>query len=1069
MATNDKQETLDRLLEELKSNEAARCLKALEELNTLHFSSPAIVKELEKLAIHHSNDKVRSHAIHSLGTSVHQYVRRQTNKLNQTDRLFLLKQIDGWEADGLLPSNLADVIAGRYDFDILPPVTASKSAAPVEQQPPPPSMTPELVVPTGPRLSLTQTLLSEASIKIYLYLGAFFVISSALILAALVEAARLPILAAATLAFGGTALVLRKRLPQPSFALFIVFSFLLPIDANVLEETIGLTEPSLSIYWTIIFLMMAFIWGVSVWFYESRFFSAVAFVALSLTFYRAGEILDTEAELQILLGMLASLAGLGGTFVLKKWKDNNFSLLVFGLAQIQVLGLLLLSFGLVIFHAFEAGIASGWWLVVVLTWLTAASFYALSDMLNRFILFPWMAVVSLLPIPWFLLKTFDPGEPIYAFGFWIWGAILALVSEAALRLAGERLKRYHWALLTGSVALFFTAFLIAFLWDEPALTLIVLTLIAVIYGILHLVRPRWYAWSGALFSALLAYFAFFALPAIERLEVPLIYQFLVVSILLVVPELFTRLPLSLHSQTRAPAIALGVVVSMLGITVALADLENTGRGALVLVAYAVLLTLHAFHGERAWLGYFAAACESLALVYALDHFHLDLWLPALTLLAALYYAAGFFFRRDEEMKAWGNVFIDSGLVLGALLSLTSLVLSKETSGWYILLIALFFAVETIARPLAWLELAVEALLSISLYQILDDFDTNRISHFLFGASLIWLGGDLIFHHLLQTKRVFRSIILTAGYILVGLSTFTLLGDSNPSTPTVYFFLYAAFFVLYAMLYREPRFGYLAAAFLALAVIKISELLDFEEWIFPLIALAVTYYAAGYWLRWAQKASGWDETLRYSGLALGVLTSLAALFQGGLDASIPIAIAATLFAVEAFALRSVWWALPADLLYLLSYFVILLELNVDEPQFYSIGAALLGMLMHFLLTRAGSKTGAFIAGMLSQLVLLGTTYIQIVSTEKLMFFFVLFVQSMLVLVYGLIQRSRSLVITPIAFAVVGVMTIVYSALKGLGPVILIGSTGVVLLIAGIIAVLIRERITKLGEQLSDWKP
>jgi hypothetical protein len=193
-----------------------------------------------------------------------------------------------------------------------------------------------------------------------------------------------------------------------------------------------------------------------------------------------------------------------------------------------------------------------------------------------------------------------------------------------------------------------------------------------------------------------------------------------------------------------------------------------------------------------------------------------------------------------------------------------------------------------------------------------------------------------------------------------------------------------------------------------------------------------------------------------------------LLPGRVDASIPVAIAATLFAAEAFALRNVWWALPANMLYLLSYFMILLELNVDEPQFYSIGAALLGMLMHYLLTRAGSKTGAFLAGMLSQLVLLGTTYIQMVSTERLSFFFVLFIQSMVVLIYGLIQRSR-LVITPIVFAVLGVMTVVYTALKGLGPVILIGSTGVLLLMAGIIAVLMRERITRIGEQLSEWKP
>ena len=295
------------------------------------------------------------------------------------------------------------------------------------------------------------------------------------------------------------------------------------------------------------------------------------------------------------------------------------------------------------------------------------------------------------------------------------------------------------------------------------------------------------------------------------------------------------------------------------------------------------------------------------------------------------------------------------------------------------------------------------------------------------------------------------------------------GYLNPFFPIIYFSLYAIFFALYAFLRSEPRLGYLATAYLALVVFKVCEVLNYEKWIFPLIVLAILYYASGYLLRRNQNAKGWGEMLLYSGLGLGVLTSFGAPLQGGLDASIPVAIIATLFAAEAFALRNVWWALPANAFYLMSYFMILFELNVNEPQYYSIGAALLGMLMHFLLTRAGSKTGAFIAGMLSQLVLLGTTYIQMVSTNKLSFFFVLFVQSMIVLIYGLIQRSRSLVITPIAFAVLGVITVIYSALKGLGPVILIGSTGVLLLVAGIVAVLMRERITRLGEQLSEWRP
>jgi hypothetical protein len=1080
MATNSVQETLDRLLEELKSNDSVRTLNAIQELNQLNFSSRAIVLQLERLALKEA-DEIQKAALLALSSKTSQYIASQRSLPTKFYRSLILKEIDGWQKDELIEPHQAEVLRRHYDFDIqraavVRPAsvqvvkdaqssTAEGNIEQVEKKQGAPGQS------TAARPSLMETLLSEASIKIYLYLGAFFVIASALILAAVVEAARLPILAAATLAFGGGALILHKRLPQPSFALFIVFSFLLPIDANVLEETIGFTEPSLSIYWTIVFLTMAIIWGVSVWLYESRFFSAVAFVSLSLAIYRAGEIFNTETELQIFLGMLASLAGLAGTSLLRKWKDHRFSRPVFLLAQLQVLGLLLISLILVVTHTLDSDISNGWWILVALTWLTASSFYVLSDILIPTFFFPWMAVAALLPLPWFFLRTFNPTQPVYAVGFWVWGAVFALASEAVIRLKFEKAGKYHPALLAGSALLFLTSFYLAFVWDKPVLTFAIFGLTALVYTATHLLRPRWYIWSAALCSALFAYFTFFSLPTLENLEVPYVYQLLIASTLLVVPELFAKTALSLESESRWPTIGFGIFISLAAISLALTDFDHTGRSALVLIIYAIFFTLHALHGKREWLGYFAAAAESLAVVYALDHFNLDLWLPALTILAILYYASGFFFRRRvDEIKAWGSVLINSGLTLGVLLSLTSLVLFKETSGWYILVIALLFVVEIFARPLVWLELVVESLLSLALYLILDEFNVaQHFGHFLFGASLIWLVGDLIFGRLIQEKRAYRPIVLFVGYVLVFMATVILWVELNPALSTIYFFLFALFFASYARLQGEPRLGYLAAAFLPLAVIKFCDILHIEKWIFPVIGLAVLYYLSGYWLRRNQKAIGWDQMLLHSGLGLGVITSFSAPFQGGLDSSIPVAIAATLFAAEAFALGNVWWALPADAFYLISYFMILAELDVDEPQYYSIGAALLGMLMHYLLTRAGSKTGAFIAGMLSQLVLLGTTYIQMLSTEKLSFFFVLFIQSMIVLIYGLIQRSRSLVITPIAFAVIGVVTVVYSALKGLGTVILIGSTGVVLLMAGIVAVLMRERITRLGEQLSDWKP
>jgi len=1066
MAHNDLKQTLDRILSELQSSDPTRCLSAIRELQTLSYSSNAIVSQLERLAIQ-GNNEVQEAALNALSLKANRFIASQRAWHTKFNRDLILKEIDKWQEAELIQPNQGEVLRRRYDFDAQPisqPSAAPASAEKIQSVP----RIEQPSVPTVPRPTLMQTLLSESSVKIYLYLGAFFVIASALILAAVVQAARLPILAAATLGFGGAAFVIRRRLPQPSFALFIVFSFLLPIDANVLEETIRFHEPALSIYWTFIFLLMALIWGFSIWFYASRFFSLVAFVALSLAFYRAAQIFQTETELQILFGMFASPVGLAGVFVLKRWKDNKFALPLFLLAQLQTIGLLLVSLTLVVIHVFDSEIASGWWLTIVITWIASASFFAASDILFPFFLFPWMAVAALLPLPWFFLNTFHPSESVYAIGFWIWGIVFALASEVFFRW--ERIKKYGWALLAGSLPLFFTSVILALDWDKPVLTFSLLMGTALVYAALHVLRPRWYVWSVALVSALFAYVVFFTLPAIEIFEVPFTVQLLGASILLTVPELLARPPLTLHNQSRLPALALGLFVSLLCVVSAFANFGDPGRAAIVFLTFAILLTLHAFHFNHPWIGYFAIPAEVLTILFALQYFEHDWWLPALTLMSVIYYAAGFFLRRaDSEIKAWGPVLINSGLVLGALLSLTALALQKETAGWYMILIAAVFAVETFARPLAWLEVGVEILLSLALFRILVDFNPpNALEHVLFGVSLIWLGGDLIFSRLVE-KRIHRPLTIGVGYLFVLASTIALFTGLHNYIPVTYYLIYAAFFVLYAFLQREPLLGYFTAAFIPLAVFKLYEVLKLEKWMFPFIAIAVIYYILGFVLRQTQKAKAWDITMLNSGLALGVLTSISAPFQGGLEASIPIAIVATLFAAEAFALRNVWWAIPANGLYLACYFVILNRLSVHEPQLYSIGASLLGMLMHYLLTRANSKTGAFIMGMLSQLVLLGTTYIQMVAANDLKFFFILFIQSMLVLLYGLIQRSRSLVITPIVFAVLGVVTVVYSALKGLSSVILVGCTGIVLLLLGITAVILRERITRLGEQLSDWKP
>ncbi len=179
----------------------------------------------------------------------------------------------------------------------------------------------------------------------------------------------------------------------------------------------------------------------------------------------------------------------------------------------------------------------------------------------------------------------------------------------------------------------------------------------------------------------------------------------------------------------------------------------------------------------------------------------------------------------------------------------------------------------------------------------------------------------------------------------------------------------------AMLYlrQEPRLGYILLALVGLSAYFGLAVLNRTPWPWPLVILASVYYLSG-----SLVGGDWGKVLRNGGMALGVLVSVDAAVEGtGLWSSFPVAIAATLFATEAVQRRNPWFALPANGLYLAAYFMFLGELHVEEPQFYTVAVASLGLLMHYLLLRAGSRNGALVIGLTSQLVLLGTTYLQMV--------------------------------------------------------------------------------------------
>ncbi len=1071
------EETLERIQALLRDEQPTIRLAAIQELLTLNYSSAALLRALETLALRDPSEPVRQAAREALNSPTHRYIQARISKLDRRTRQAILDEIETWQKQGILQAEQALVMRARYDFDLQPaapppqPQAASVSPAPASAPASPASP------PSEKRPTLAQTLLSETSIKIALYLGAFFVIAAAVILAAVIAAARLPILLAATALFGGAALAIRKRLPQPSFALFIVFSFLLPTDANVLADMLNLGNKANSLYWFATLGGMALIWGFGVWFYRSRLFSLAAFVALSLSFARLAEVVGNEIEIAVLLLSLAMYLGLGTAWLLQRWQGRAFSLPLFLLAQIGQFLLSLLAL-IAIFDRMNHPPAA-WHLLTAFYWLAAAGFYLLSDWVLPFFLFPWLAAAVLAPFPLTLAGGLSlEGLPRVAL-IGAWGLALALLGDGIRMLGttkvneGKKTSRLALPLLLISLPVILTSAGFGFA-GKVAYGFACLLAGALLYALLHILRPRAYVWTFSLLLGLGAYFSFYFLPFMERVEIFTGYKFLLPSLLYLLPDLALGRRFAAAGAWRNPLRAIGGFLAFYNLAGILpVAFDQAGNTAIIYGVYAVFFIAYALRLDKAWLAYPATASAALSVTFALQHFDFDAWLPALTGLAALYCLGGWALLKQQP-SPWSGMMRVSGLSLGGLVSLIALVTLKETGGWYVLLTAILFTVEMLQHKAGWLEAGPQFFFPAGLALLLHNYEVDETAWYLLGIGLAWLALDLGLKRAVPAERPLRWPVRGLAALAILTNTLYLLVTKSGElrTALVCFAVYALAFLGLAILHGEARLGYGVTAFSALTVIYSLKNMGSERWLLPVTVLAVLLYGAGFFWRKKEMQSDWPLVLWSSGIGIGLVASCFAPFHAdfypnGLVIAIPPALTATLIAAEAFARRNVWLGFPANALYLLAYFLILIELQVDEPQFYSIAAAALGLLMHYLLTRAGSKTGAFVTGMVSQLVLLGVTYIQFLFNERLVFFTILFFQALAVLVYGIVIRSRSLVITPIIFAVLAVVSVMYGLMQGIWAVVLIGCTGLLLLMLGILAVVLRERIKQITERFSDW--
>jgi hypothetical protein len=571
-------------------------------------------------------------------------------------------------------------------------------------------------------------------------------------------------------------------------------------------------------------------------------------------------------------------------------------------------------------------------------------------------------------------------------------------------------------------------------------------------------------WVFALVNFVIAYFAFFQIDFIKNINIYLGYQILAIGLLFLIPDLFLKKDWNDKPEHRLPLRIFGVIHSIAAVI--FVAIENESSQAVVCFAILTLFTVaYALAYQSTWLAYIPASALPVTILYMLDAFKInDSWLPIFTGLTFLYFIVGIALRSKEN---WSMVLRNSALILASIIAFVALINPEQASGWYVLALGLLFIAEMIIRKNGAFEIGAPLFFSAGAFLILRDFNVENISYHLLAYSLIWIFADLLAHLLYKHPRPLSMLIRLAGGLLSLVNYLFLLNETN-AIATAGFGIYTLLALTVSLFYRTPTFFYAFTLTLPLFVTFLFRNFGFTKWIHPVTIVALIYYAIGFVLRSLNRLKDWDLTLLYSGLGLSIFVSLASPILGGLDAAIPVAVAATLWAVEAFIKKNAWLAFPANGLYLMSYFILLNEFNVQEVQFFSIGAALIGLIQHYLLLRAKSKVGAFVMGMLSQFVLLGTTYIQMINENELSYFFLLFLQSLAVLIYGIVIRSRSLTFFPIGFVVLGVITVAYHALQELGAVILIGCTGILLLGLGIAGVLLRERIAKLGEKLSDWQ-
>ncbi len=939
-------------------------------------ASPEILAQIERLAANDPEAEIRAAALETLDAPNLRALRAQRLlRLKAEEQRFILQELNDWQMRGLIGDDQARALRSRYRVVFKPAPVLSKVEGPglespetAESAPQPPAVPPPPIQassppkpalsavegpalsavegpirPTQPRPSLAQLLLSETAIKTFLYLGAFFVIAAAVILAALVEVLRLPILSVAVLAFGGTAVAIKKRLPQPSFVLFIVFSFLLPINAGVFADLVNLAGQALAAYWTFVLLVCAAIWVFATRFYHSRFFSLTALGAFiySSGFVPGIFVAEPAIEARMFTIQFANLAGLAGIFLLARKKDWQFAQPSFLFSQFINL-LLVASLGINALYNLFSTDPGLLWIASSATWLLVAVYYAASQLLRPFPLFPWFASAALAPVVFILQFGFEFTRQTWALGLgWtVWAFILIALSEITYRLDHLNWQKnktggYPLPLALAGIALF----LFGGLWgafESVSWAFALFLAAAILLGLAHLLRPRGWVWLASLLYGLVAYFLFFRLPFFPNLNEYLPYQITLAAILLTLPDILLRPDWRANWKWFLPARGLAVLMGTASLfAIPMAGLSDQFQAAVCALFLSGAYWLYVIRYNKAWLGYLPGFVLALGLTYAFgainERFEIHLTLAALTGLVFFYYfggwALGHFFKRDK----WSRTLRDIALVLTPFLAFSALIADHPFEGWLIGLLAIPFLVETRQEPK--LEIIAPSFLVLGFSLILFEYNIKSLPYYLSGMTVLWLGTDYLYKRMLPNRPLAPLTYL--GAFALTILTANQLFATEPSPALFATSLGLTLFLLaYALLYRQAQLGYLFTIFLSISAWIFAFVWLNSEWMWALTPLALALFTVSLAIR-----NGWRETIRFSGLGLAALTAFSALFASQEGTGWFVAVLTLAWLTETFQRKRPWVEAGFYLSGLLTFGLLLQQYNLLTIAYFFAGTAI----------------------------------------------------------------------------------------------------------------------------------